>query len=69
MRDISQQDYRDNEYENLEVTPQSLAKTAHDCPACILAAIRQHKDDSIRPEFSYDEAKKALWKKVNAANT
>ncbi len=52
----------------VEVTPTKTMEVAEGCPACVLAAIRQHNEDGIVAMFDFGKAKDAFWQDVNDAN-
>jgi hypothetical protein len=51
-----------------------LRKLVDDCPACILAALRQYNrgadmEDWLYPEFDFKAEMVEFWKEYNASNT
>ena len=44
----------------------ALREAAADCPACILASLRQ--SDTVIPEFNFATEMKEVWDVVNDAN-
>lgn len=51
-----------------EVVPTKTLEVAEGCPACVLAAIRQHGEDGILCNWKFSDAADEFWKRVNEAN-
>lgn len=48
----------------LDISLDELLKVAHNCPACVLAAIRQSDATSDQYEWSYSEACERFWREL-----
>ena len=46
----------------------ALRRAANNCPACILAALRQYKYPFLFGSFSFEAEKKSFWSDVNESN-